>query len=1243
MQKQDILPIGGLNTDKDPRHFEQGDYEAARNLHTGTTQGAGDEGLVSSVKSHAALSLPTLGGATTNWLHLGKAKDEENDRSYLLIYGEVAAVGQFAIIKHNFLDDTLKIIFQGLASAWGVSPWGATMQKCHNPRIIDGRLIFTDNVNDIRQIDVEKMEVTWDAGITSVVTMWDENQAYGAGYSIGTLLWYLDRVYEIIQDPIGNTDAPPSFPAYYTDIAAVVDVYLDPIDPNNFTLAALPPLISAIAQYIPSVDVAVNQLKGKTWQFSYQYVYMDYRKSTYAPPSIVPPPSQEETTSGAPETDPSHNNTIRLRINSGNEQVRSIRIVARTSEDPSTWFLIDEIFVVNDKDERLYTANQLFYVNFYNDKSGEVVVAADVFNLFHFVPIRAKHMEVIEGNRLAFGHITEGYTRIGAFVDIDLAWQDLAGITIQTVWLNITRRFITATAPDMQYLLEFNLPSIDPGPCTFKIRIKQNIGDPWTYTEYIYDGITAYPSSVLTGLTTAFLINYPGEIDTCFAPGTHRFCAFPRTATWPTNPYANWEYEFYYEKNVTDVEKYPQLKTGATHAWALIYRDIVGRITPLIGVTEMTKYIPFPTEDTNSNVERRPLITFNINHLPPPQAVSYEIAYAGNKSIAWSLQLMAYNFAVGEKDHDDPTTHNPSLEYYRCRIKKAQTNTRNNLLNWSVEEYVWQKGDRIRIMGKVSPAGVLTEINGAIYDVEIMAVFNDVMYTQEVGDDPHDTTETTDEWLYFPINENLPGFVPTIAGTPNHWPDNLWVEIYRPFVTETNLYFTTGMTFPIGVDVYGNKFHGGDTNQVLNAGGENVTPAIVANTSHDQWKFLRNFREVTDTINFFLFAESEYASDFYITQKLTSQGNPIPNIDSQQQNVLTKRMRHGGAVSIGSQLNLLAEFEYDDYLDLKDEYGPIEGMREIGFVLKAIQYTKVVSVYISRQESFTASGKAQYLFTDKVFGSSRPSMENYGTQHPDSVEVHNRHLYFWDQSEGAVIRDAANGIEVISENKMNRYFRDLADWIKAQTNQHNVWVQFGFSKATKELFCLFGYEANTQEIITFSENDQRWKNQFDVDFERGLMYWIGKRLFQTNGGSVYEWWAGADYQVLTGTTRTGQLIVYANQHPAKVKTFKSVHIYQTGGDPVINTIIVPEKATAVEGEMQTYVRAANIEKKEGVYYCGILKDINTPGPQAQDWKELNGRDMRGLYCKFDIIVQNTNTKVVLSNIAVVATPSERSQ
>lgn len=1243
--RTDIVPVGGMNTDDDPRYFEQGDYLEARNVRVGNAQDQGDQGLIKNFKSSLLISLPMINDDQLHE-HLGVALDEENDRAYILSLVEESISGDdyFVIYKHDITANTYKIIFSALADDWNIQRWPSrAMLRYYNPRIVDGRLIWTDNDNDIRQMDVEKMEVTRDAGITTVVEAFDVDYAYEHGYSAGDFVFYLDRVYEVLQNTVGQDGYPPEFPTYYDDVAAVVDVYLDPIDPNNFTLAALPPLISLTAEYRPDPSINVNQLRGKTWQFTYQYVYMDYRRSTYAPPSLVPPPSQEEKTDGTPVTDPSQNNTIRLQINTGNEQVRSIRIVARTSEDPSTWFIVDEIFVVNDKDERVYAANQLLYVNFYNDKAGAVVPSATVYNMFHYVPIKAKHMELIEGNRLAFSNITEGYSRFGALVDINLAWEDLAGITVQTVFLTVTQRHQTVEGGLFPWLLELRIPTVDPGACTFKFRLKMNSADPYTYTTFVYDGLISYPSAVIAGIKALMDIDYPNESAPCFATGDYWFCYFPRTAQWPDNPYATWQYDFYYETTIQAIDKYPQLKTGATHAWAMIYRDVVGRITPLIGAGEMTKYIPFPTESTDSNVGRRPLVSFEINHLPPPQAASYEIVYAGNKSTSWHLQLMGYNFATGKKLHDDPAyPGSPSPENYRLRIQKCQLNTVDQLLNWSVETYSWEKGDRIRIIGKVSAAGVLTEINDAIYDVEILGVWDDTDYENDIGEGTS-AVETINEWIYFPKNPDLPSFVPTSASQPNRWPDNLLVEIYRPFTTESNLYFTTGMTFEIGTDVYGHKYHKGDTNQVLNSQGQVTVPALVNNTSHDNWKYPRQFRDISDALTFNLWVESQYSTDFYITQIMTSQGNPIPDIDSQQQNVLTKRARHGGQVSIGSQLNYIAEFDYNDYVDLKDEHGPIEGMRLVGFVLKVIQYNKTTSIYISRQESFTASGDPQYLFTDKVFGSVRPEMDDYGTSHPGSVIVHNRQLYFWDQSEGVVIRDSANGQEPISRYKMKKFFDDLAKTMDGYSKA-NQRVEFGYNQDLNQLICAFGQASDTyKETIVFSETDNRWKVIYDLRLKYSIMYWIGKRLWHLREQYGFEWFKGTGYQNLGGSVLTGQVIFYATADAMKPQTFEAVIVYQKGDTPQFNRIDVPDKATSVEGAQLTHIYSENIKFREGVYYCQILRDENTPGPGSPADKQMNGRKLRGLYLKVDMLITETTDPVTLSNIIVLSTGSERSK
>lgn len=1255
-QREDIIPIVGLNKDDDPRHFEKGDYEDAFCVHVGATQEEGQGGLVSSVVSHAQTIMPGDWGSASNVVDLGVAKDEQNDKAYILKYGEIAAEGRFGIIKHDLLTDTLKEIWNVLASDWGIKAWDDDMRRCYNPVVVDGNLIWTDNENDIRMINVDKAEATTDAGIDRAVVAWLASLSWYTGYNTDDLVYYSTHVYRVLQPTIGMTTTPDELPTYYDELAVVLEVYLNPIDPNNFTLAALPPLIAPTATYYSDNQRNVNQLRGKTWQFTYQYVYLDYRKSTWAPPSLVPKPDLDEKIDGSPNTNTSWNNAIKLKVYTGGEEVRYIRIAARTSEDPSTWFIIEELYCINDNNARVISANSYKQdIYFYNDKLGEVLDLSKVATLFSYVPIRAKHMELVEGNRLVFGNITEGYDRIVHDVTVDLNWENITAYTVARhdlsgLWWYRHIGFIRTEAQ-----LVFNINFTNPGACTFYIKINRNDGAGEQEASYVYNGTDSYPTAVITGLIEAFDLVWPGETDICWYPNAYKFCRFPTLYYNDSVPeFEYWGIEFYYEKALSDeVYKYRQLKTGATHSWAMIYRDVAGRITPPIGSGEITKYIPFPTENTDSNVGRKPLISFNINHVPPPQAESYEIIYAGNKSTSWHLQLMGCNFTWGKTDHDNPdeNSEDVSNRYYRLRVNNIQGLTRDTIQNWSTEEYVWEKGDRIRIIGKVSSLGILTEINDDIYDVEITGVYQDTDYAIDIGDsnDIYDTSEVQDQWIYFPIKDII---IPGEGPRPNLYPDNLYVEIYRPYKVETNLFYTTGMTFKIETDVYGNKYHKGNTDQVLDSDGNPDTPAIVQNTSHDNWKYFRNFSNVLGTDIFHLWTESEYPSDFYIFQKLTSQGNPVPDLDSVKQNVLTKRLRHGGKTNIGSELNQIAKFDYDDYLDLKDENGPIEGLRFVGFVLKVLQYNKETSIYINRQESFTASGEAQYLFTDKVFGSTRPEMENWGTKHPSSVIVNNRHLYYWDESEGIVVRSAANGQVAISDYKMKRKFREISSTLKAYSPQRDVRVYFAFSKATNQLFCLMGAGLAIHDCWVFSEDDGRWKARHGLRMGVGLFYWIGKRLFETAGFTyLFEWWAGTDYNRFTYNIRSGdyapKLIFYAVVDPAKVKTFEAVHMYQTGYRPVFNAIEIDEKATAAgDGPMITTIHDVNIEEREGVFYCQILRDRNTPGPGTQDEKEMNGRKMRGLYCKIEVELQdpnNTNHRVVISNIAVVTTPSERSK
>ena len=207
--KDNILPIVGMNKDDDPRYFEQGEYVEARNAEITGTADQGERNIVRSIKSGQVYTLPSTGGSELEHQHLAVAKDIENDREYILSLVNFGA-GQddwyFVIYKHDVSVNTYKIILQQIASDWGLYPYSTYNQKIFNPRIVNDNLVWTDNYNDIRMINVDRIEETTDAGLTGSAVLWDNNTASSPGYSVGDYVWYKDRLYEVIQATSSSTN-----------------------------------------------------------------------------------------------------------------------------------------------------------------------------------------------------------------------------------------------------------------------------------------------------------------------------------------------------------------------------------------------------------------------------------------------------------------------------------------------------------------------------------------------------------------------------------------------------------------------------------------------------------------------------------------------------------------------------------------------------------------------------------------------------------------------------------------------------------------------------------------------------------------------------------------------------------------------------------------------------------------------------------------------------------------------------
>jgi len=476
---------------------------------------------------------------------------------------------------------------------------------------------------------------------------------------------------------------------------------------------------------------------------------------------------------------------------------------------------------------------------------------------------------------------------------------------------------------------------------------------------------------------------------------------------------------------------------------------------------------------------------------------------------------------------------------------------------------------------------------------------------------------------------------------------NILTEIYRPRkgIGQT-LAYGTGMVFEIGTDADGNKYHKGNVDQSISLD----SPAEVENTANDCWKFLRlNYQQIgvtqTGVIQPF-WAESIFPSDWWrdqiISNKLTSQGFPFLDDLSQRQTVLDERIRHGGFLITGTRTNNIAHFTFDDFMDLPKKNGDITGLKEVGFTLKVVQLYKETSIYINRIQTFNPDGTEQFTLTDDFLAEQRPMETDYGCQHPNSIMVNGRNLYYWDNSQAAFIRSAPNGQIALSgpEYKMVRWFKDLSRWIRTSGGGQLLVVNIGANNDFDEIWITFRMGTVVKGII-FSEKRGRFTAEIDqitesyVHLGNFFAHLYHQRLWIMN---VNE---GQDYLSWVGEPVYAELEIVSNMEPSKNKVFQAIaavadHLLQS----LARFVHIPAEASAVGELMETNIPVFN--RREGVYYGKIMKDENSKGVFASsNNRKLNGREMRGRFCFVKLRTTEHDEKVRVDSIVVLSTLSER--
>lgn len=987
-----------------------------------------------------------------------------------------------------------------------------------------------------------------------------------------------------------------------------------------------PPLEPPSVRYSSDYQRKRNLLRGRLFKFSYRYIYEDYGKSTWSPWSIVPLPLGDTNADGSFVIDQTHCNVIMVQVNIGSNEVIKIEI-AYSIDNGTTFYQAGVIHKYDNNGNWLISSERSYRFSFYNDVVSSIIDMDDFVRPFDFIPLKAETQDVLKETILAYGGITEGYDNVTADLKVEPEYTMFDGnyydIVFQTSivqFQGVAQIKFDFTQIDFTHIpgvLELNysyFQSVNPNYVTGTLYVYSNAGD--TITQFVSHFIEVLGTVKIFGFNVFSVYNNWYTDNLVYVKVHHSIPFIVITGI----SFTDCEYSEY------NTLAYKSWKSGTNITVGIQYHDEKGKIGTINTCDDANIYIPsfndqyienfYPSitgEPFPYDVLPKTSLKVSVKHTPPDWASKYQlvvsypplnfIQYVGDLSLNGSNPKLKINL-------------NDKISHYNETIE-------NSILT----QWTFEKGDRIRIIAKKTTNSVYLFLNS--YDYEIDSVDDDAV-------------------IFFRSSF----FASNISQFPK-----VLVEVYRPlkYPQEAKVYYEVGKIYDIGEDVYGLKYHKGDT-QDQSIESPSFIPAIC---SLDGGNVYIKYRNLGDNIgeNISPIEDVNYC-DFYVSNIID---NGRPNIEN---DLMRQRryeiVRHGGRYIETTQVNLLSSFESDAYIQLPEKYGPICKIVERGNVLKVLQESKLTNIDIAARELKSLSGGI-LTTTDSVLGSIRPSQSDYGCIDPCSVILHHSYLYFYDRINGCIIRDGGDGPFEISKYKISSYVKTLSDNISKSGLPVLVLgvIDNRYDQYMIQFICksniLMGdpVTVDYSENFVFQEQQNRWKESVDLYTDapgiRQYIEWVGSvgdYLFTFMDGMAWMHHINDTYMNFFGEQKQFKLKVSGNINPGIVKDFNSITIYTNNTKYLaendsysflIDPIDIP--ATMINPSMRSRIKPVKFNHYEGRLEAEFLRDITTPMSGTDIEKLLNGRVLKGTHILLTLKHSNPDL-VLLNRVTISSSPSD---
>jgi len=1184
----------GLNSDDSAEYFPLGDSKERRNVIPASDDGGRLEHSLGNSKIDDEW---TPYYTIVESKALGYATDHENDKIYYFLQGYISEGNYLnSIVEFDPLDESYaKVLWEHSAVEFEAD------RIIKGAEVIDGWIYYNGYTHGLKKVNItfgknfEEYDA-WVSGdpydVDDIVRTRDGRTYKNLTGAAGTdprgdvVNWEEYTLYTYPCDSSGNLEA-----------LSLARIHMPPTGPITFA-------------YGSDADREINNLRGKLFQFTYRYKYREHGYSRTAPVSIITLPRDDESIEGEVENDITANNYLSLAFQSGELGIIEWAELFVREGNWGTWFYV-----------KRFTEGEDSY-NFYNDVALEAMDDNVINTMADSLPKESNAERYISENVILSAGNTEGYDNIELDIALTYGFSEVNIVSVGAP--HETHTIGEEISVDHTYYGRIDIDAIGTTAHGDVVEIYIKSTNP-TYIidiSFVFQGTTAdhlrdecidainNDSAPIIADTTDpgylaaldnsdFSINILDKGDTDWDDTNSYIKTFAAAAAEPN--------------------KWGGFKTGATHRLGQMYYDNQMRPFSVMTSEDTEIYIPTVPEEKGDEAgdddtyKWRTYIDWAIDHHPPAEAAYWQWVYAGNSSIS-----NFWTYIISDTDGAKDTTidYDTAGTDYTC-LDISPINNAQTIYPLSEISYTFQAGDRVRILTIAS---------------SVDNTYGDLIDVADISDVEIVTYDETHERLVLPYD--------TSTNKYNAGNSSL-IEIYRPKTTaEETIYYAIGNVFETYTNA-GELCHRGSSADQTAAG----ATADGTLTRGDVYFITRAFSEAlhgdgtppANSANTPYLVESPSYSDFY-TSNNYDYGKI--NVESDLGETYLNDIRWTNTFVQDTYINGLCTYDALDYISLPNRNGEIQGIEQIGDMLRVYQEDRTTAVWIGRTETLDTEGSSTLSQTESVLGSTRELSREYGTLNPESIQKIDNYVYGYDIQNGVFWRDSVNGLFPISgketetgqDYKMEHYFRNISkNLLESGVSNVNILTEWDGEYKLLYVTIKDSEDSDNNETLAFHEPSNRWYAFYDiwVDAETDLFidcYARYKNYFYSFlEGELYKMNDPEADRATFFTVKYDVIVdVVFNPDPSLSKTLEAIGLH-TAGNWTVSEVNIEADTSNTNG-MYSEISSTYFNDIEGVQRAPFLRNMKTRSAVNDNWDLHNGDRLRGRTAQ--IVLKNTSTSEV---------------